>query len=220
MHIYEHLTRRETEVSTLSNKELESILEFQNRAKDFDTAMKKYHKGAMSKHLITSDQDLKKQSFEASTPELDHVQALAIKFRFFYANKEPTQFEKIANILRKHAKDSWAASYIDVVKNQYKEIMKSSDTSSEFDSPIPNREIINLWFNSHFFHSDLDKREKLELLHDDISKKVSLFQLYVSIIGVSTQIRSLYSIVHKLDSHNLIICTPEHDFSKHKALKT
>jgi|TARA_Y100000780_G_C13613337_1_gene389440 hypothetical protein len=68
MHIYEHLTRRETEVSTLSNKELENILEFQNRAKDFDTAMKKYHKGAMSKHLITSDQDLKNNLLRQALP--------------------------------------------------------------------------------------------------------------------------------------------------------
>lgn len=53
----------------------------------FVNAMKRYYVGAIAKHAISDDPEVKKATFEANTPDLDHIQNLALKFRFFLCRK-------------------------------------------------------------------------------------------------------------------------------------
>jgi len=79
---------------------------------------------------------------------------------------------------------------------------------------VSNRDIINLWFNSDFFHSDVDKRKRLNTLNQSVSEQVSLFQLYLAITCVSQQLKSVYAITQKISLDVNIICTPNHNFEK------
>jgi hypothetical protein len=199
-----------TEVESLSDEEINQIILFKDRAIELSLSQEKYQNIPISSY--SNDVDKRIDSFQSNTPEIDHILILATKFRFFYADKEPTQFEKVANLLRNKAKDEWAKNYIDSIKVWYKESMKSTDTTGNLGYPVSNREILNLWFNSNFFHSDLSKRSKLDAIHQTVGDGASLHQLYLAIVKCSTNIQYLYTVVHQLDRKNNILCTPNHHF--------
>lgn len=214
MNIFSHLISRESELKPLSKEELFRIYEFRRRVESFENAMKRYYVGAIAKYAISDDPEVKKATFKANTPDLDHIQNLALKFRFFYAEREPTKLESVINLLRKRAQDEWACNYLDSVRNQYNGLMNRCGMSDSMGHPVSNREIINLWFNSDFFHSDVNKRKELSVINQSISEQVSLFQLYTAITGVSTQLNSVYAVAHKISPNTNTICTPNHHFRR------
>jgi hypothetical protein len=214
MNIPSYLISRESELEPLSKEELFHIYEFRRRVESYEYAMKRYYVGAIAKYAISDDPEVKKATFKANTPDLDHIQNLALKFRFFYAEKEPTKLESVINLLRKRAKDEWACNYLDLVRKQYNGLMNRCDMSDSMGHLVSNREMINLWFNSDFFHSDVDKRKKLSVINQSISEQVSLFQLYTAITGVSTQLNSVYAVAHKISPNTNTICTPNHHFRR------
>jgi len=203
-----------TEIECLSQTELKQLQLFKGRAEDLALSQAKYQNVPMASY--SKAQGSRVESFNANTPDIDHVTNLALKFRFFYADKEPTQFEKVANLLRRKAKDEWAVNYIDRLKLFFKESMKSKDITANLGHPISNREIINLWFNSNFFHSDLKKREKLASIHQVVGEQASLFQLYLAIVKCSSHIQALYVVIHKLNEDNQVLCTPSYHFRLNK----
>ena len=207
---------RVTEIESLSIDEMNQVTLYKERAIDLSLAQQKYQTTPVSS--FSRDNNNSVVSFQSNTPEIDHILILATKFRFFYADKEPTQFEKFSNLLRNKAKDEWARNYIDLVKIWYKESMNSTDTTENLGHPIKNREIINLWFNSKFFHSDSSKRKKLDDIHQTVGKGASLFQLYLSIVRCSTHIQYLYAVVHQLSAENMVLCTPNHHFRLNNSL--
>lgn len=211
------MVSRETDMESLSDEELRTIALFKERALDLMESQKKYQNIPMSSY--SRNPDTRVESFQANAPDIDHIIILSTKFRFFFADKEPTQFETVANLLRNKAKDEWARNYIDRVKLWYKESMKSTDTTGSLGHPVKNREIINIWFNSRFFHSDLSKRSKLDNIHQSVGEGASLFQLYLAIVKCSTNIQYLYSVVHKLQDDNQCLCTPNHHFRLKKSSK-
>lgn len=214
MNIPSYLINRESELEPLSEEELFRIYEFRRRVESFEIAMKRYYVGAIAVHAISDDPEVKKVTFKTNTLDLDQIQILAVKFRFFYAEKEPTKLESVISLLRKRAKDEWACNYLDIVRRQYNGLMNRCDMSNSMGHPVSNREIINLWFNSDFFHSDVDKRKKLSLINQSISEQVSLFQLYTAITGVSAQLKLVYVAAHKISHNTNTICTPNHHFKR------
>lgn len=209
------MVSRETHLGPLSAEEWRIITLFRERVLDLMESQKKYQRPPM--YSYSKSLDTRVDSFQANTPDIDYIIILATKFRFFYADKEPTHFQTVANLLRNKAKDEWARNYIDRLKLWYKVSMNSTDTTKRFGHPVTNREILNLWFNSRFFHSDASKRSKLDDIHQIVGERVSLFQLYLAIAECSTNIRNLYYIVHKLQEDSLCICTPNHHFRLSKS---
>jgi len=217
MNIPNYLIRRESEIVPLSEQQLSNIYEFRRRVENYYEALNRYQVLAMSKHLISDNVEIRKATFEANTPDIDHIQNLALKFRFFYADREPTKLELIINLLRKQAQDEWARNYLDLLRMQYNGIMNSCDISKNMGLAVSNREIINLWFNSDFFHSDVDKRKKLNDINQSISEEVSLFQLYLAITSVSVQLKLVYAVTHRISLDENIICTPNHHFKQNSS---
>lgn len=107
--------------------------------------------------------------------------------------------------------------YLDLLRMQYNGIMNSCDISKNMGLAVSNREIINLWFNSDFFHSDVDKRKKLNDINQSISEEVSLFQLYLAITSVSVQLKLVYAVTHRISLDENIICTPNHHFKQNSS---
>lgn len=213
--ILPHMVSHETELEPLTDEQLYQIILYKEKAEDLAVSQKKYQNIPISTYSEALDGS--KTDFKANTPDVDHILNIAIRFRFFYGDKEPTQYGKIVNLLRRNAKDEWARNYLDVVSAHYKASMKATDTSGSLGHPITNREIINLWFNSKFLHSDAEKRASLTSINQTVGEEASLFQLYVAIVKCSSHIQTLYSIVHKTDKKNLIICTPNYHFRPNKA---
>lgn len=219
MNIPSHLISRESELAPLSEEEFSHICEFRQRVESYEKAIKRYYVGAISQYVISDDVEARKATFKANTPDLEHIQNLALKFRFFYAEKEPTKLESVISLLRKRAKDEWACNYLDLVRKQYNGLMKHCNISDSMGHAVSNREIINLWFNSDFFHSDFEKRKKLSAINQSISEQVSLFQLYTAITSVSVQLKLVYAVAHKISSDTNMICTPNHHFRRKSQVK-
>lgn len=208
--IFQHMVNHQSTITGATDEELADICLFRERVEKLSEAQTKYQGIPIGtyKHDLESGE----WAFAANTPDVDDIINLAVKFRFFYANKEPTQFEKIATKVRRRANDEWAKNYIDKVSDWYREAMKACDTSSRIGHPVPNRKIIDLWFNSEFFHSEMDKRSELLIVHEKISQEASLFQLYTAIAKCASFIKMLYMVVHKLERGHEYIYTPNHHF--------
>jgi hypothetical protein len=100
-----------TDIKPLSSEQAQQLLLFKERAEDLLEAQRKYQNVPMSSY--SRDPAYRVSTFQANTPDIDHIATMAMKFRFFYADKESTQFEKIAGLLRRKAKDEWSINYID-----------------------------------------------------------------------------------------------------------
>jgi hypothetical protein len=204
------ISRQSSLVGT-TDEELADVSLFRERVEKLREAQAKYQGIPVSQ--FARDPGSGEPVFAANTPELDSVINLAVRFRFFYADKEPTQFEKIATKIRRRASDEWAQNYIDRISDWYRTAMKACDTSSRLGHPTPNKRVISLWFNSEFFHSASDKRAELAAIHEAIGEEASLFQLYTAIAKCASFIQMLYVVVHRLEPGHEFIYTPNHHFA-------
>lgn len=195
--------------------EFTDVMLFRERVEKLAASQRKHPLIPISNTAL--DSELNVISFEANTPDVDDVMNLALKFRFFYADKEPTQFRKVLTKVRRRVHDEWACGYIDWLDNQYKDSMKEQRISAALGLPVSNRTIIDLWFNSEFFHSEPSKRKELVNIHAVIGEGPSLFQLYVAIVRCSSYIQMLYSVVHCLCLEHSFIYSPNHHFGRRVA---
>lgn len=207
-----HMTKRQSPVIGMETGEFSDVALFRERVEKLATSQRKYQGIPISK--TTRSAESGEATFEANTPHVDEVASLALKFRFFFADKEPTQFQKILTKVRRRVQDEWACGYMEWLAEQYKEAMKASQVSANLGRAVPNRTIIDLWFNSEFFHSDSYKREELIDIHATIGEVPSLFQLHVAIAHCSSYIRMLYSVVHVLNVEHQFIYSPNHHFGR------
>jgi len=212
--ILPHMISRKSPVTGMDPEEFSDIVEFRERAEKLASAQRKYQRIPISKTSRT--QHTGEIAFEANTPDIEEIGSLARNFRFFYADKEPTQFQKILKKVRRRTKDEWAGGYLEWIAERYKEVMKSSQVSAGLGHPVSNRRIIDLWLNSELFHSEKLKREELSKIQDIIGKEAPLFQLYVAIAHCSSYIHMLYSVVHLLDPKHQFIYSPNHHFGSDK----
>ncbi len=210
------MIRRQTSVIDMTADEFADVALFRKRVEKLASAQQKYQNIPISRTARGSDPN--QIIFDANTPDVEEVASLARNFRFFFADKEPTQFKKILTKVRRRTQDEWACGYMDWLDLHYKESMKATQVSEDLGHPVSNKRIIDLWFNSEFFHSESIKREQLDEIHAAIGESPSLFQLYVAISRCSSWVRMLYSVIHLLDADHPFIYSPNHPYSN--ALKT
>lgn len=208
--VFEYMTRRQSPVVGMEAEEFSDVALFRDRVEKLANAQKKYQGIPISK--TTHGKSADEITFEANTPDVEEVASLARNFRFFYSEKEPTQFQKILTNVRRHTQDECTCDYMDWLAVQYKEAMKATQVSATLGHPVSNRQIIDLWFNSEFFHSDKVKKQKLIDVHTAIGEAPSLFQLYVAISRCSSCVRMLYFVVHMLDTAHPFVYSPNHHF--------
>jgi hypothetical protein len=210
--ILDHMIRRQSSIVGMGTEEFSNVVLFRERVEKLASAQRKYQGIPISRATSTAKPD--EFTFEANTPDIEEVASLARNFRFFYADKEPTQFQKILTKVRRCTHDEWACGYMDWLAEQYKEAMKAVQVSAELGHPVSNRRIIDLWFNSEFFHSEKSKKQELADIHAAIGEMPSLFQLYVAIARCSSFVRDLYTVVHVLDVGHQFVYTPNHHFGR------
>lgn len=208
--VFDHMIRRKSPVVGMEAEEYSDIALFRERVEKLVNAQSKYQRVPMSK--VTSGETTEEINFEANTPHLEEVASLARNFRFFFADKEPTQFQKILSKVRRRTRDDWTGRYMDWLASQYKDSMKATQISAALGHPVTNKKIIDLWFNSEFFHSEREKKQELVDIHEVIGEVPSLFQLYVAIVRCSSLVRMLYSVVHLLDEEHQFVYSPNHHF--------
>jgi len=189
--ILDHMIRRQSPVVGMDAEDFSDVVLFRERVEKLASAQRKYQGIPISRTTLTEKPD--EFTFEANTPDVEEVASVARNFRFFYADKEPTQFQKILTKVRRRTQDEWAGGYMDWLADQYKEAMKATQVSANLGHPVSNRRMIDLWFNSEFFHSEKSKKQELVDIHTAIGEMPSLFQLYVAIARCSSFVKNLYA---------------------------
>jgi len=209
--IFPYLVSRQSALLPLAEEEFEAILLFKEKALKLGHARNNQNQLPIAKFTIDKSSE-RVISFESNIPDIEKIENIALKFRFFFADKEPTHIYKILNLLSKKSTDQWAKNYIARVRLLHKTFLERADTSEKFGHPVKNDEIINLWFNSDIFHQDKVKREKLDEINNVLGQEASLFQLNTALRMCTNNIESIYRMIHKTDKDHQFIYTPSHHF--------
>ncbi len=213
--IWPHMTTRQSAVVGMETSEFADIFLFRQRVEQFARSLTKSTSPPIAKKTIDRNTG-EVIEFEANTPEVDEVLVLATRFRLIYAQKEPTHFKRILNFVGRRVNDDWAQGYLAKLRSLYHDAENDAHVTRDLGHATSNKDIIDLWFNSEFFHSEHQKREALANIHNAIGEAPSLFQLYTAIRRCAVHIQALYTVVHMLDVSHPFIYTPNHHFGRQK----
>jgi hypothetical protein len=137
--------------------------------------------------------------FTVSLPNEDSLKSLLVSFRPFYLNNEPSNFNRVINIIKKYCRDTEiqviADSYIDGWKHAlFNNVIQVSDK----DGLITASRIFDLWFNGHYFHSNEDKNEKLQSIKSVITEDFAKYLMVDSVYNCIEVIKQIYPGIQKL----------------------
>ncbi len=206
-----YLVSRQSALLPLTEEEVDVILLFKEKALKLGSTRNNQRQFPIAKFTIDKLNG-SVIAFESNVPKIETIENISLKFRFFFAEKEPTHVYKILNLLSRKATDQWAKNYIARLRVWHKAFLEGTETSEKFGYPVKNEEIINLWFNSEIFHQDKEKRKKLDEINEKISHEASLFQLNTALRLCTSNIESIYRIVYKTEKEHQFIYTPNHHY--------
>jgi hypothetical protein len=204
--IYPYQISNTTELSSLTTEEIKKILLFKEKAEELITIMEKSKTLTICSYSRSIDNN--QTTFKSNQPEFDYISNLAMKFRFFYAEKEPTNFYAIINIIIRKTQDEMTRKHLFSIRDIYQKSMNSNGATEPLGISISNEKTIKNWFNGRLFHSDSEKREAIRNLHETVGEEPSIFQLYIAMLQCSDCIRDLYVVLSKTTEHQHIVCTP------------
>lgn len=182
-----------------SDSDWRSINVFQRRAED----MFKVRLLSSPSRKISAKIDLNKNSglsLNVILPEEDFLKEFFMAFRFFYLEKEPSNFNKIANIIANAAKNQGVNDFV----RHIKKIWSGALTRENVFFVTLNREVItpkrllDVWFNAHYFHSEQEKEEDLKALNRMLSTDLSKFLLVDSVYEAINAASMLYESIATL----------------------
>lgn len=208
--VMQHLTRLRTELPELPDADVSTVALFRKRIIALHEAMAKCSKIPVAR--IERNDMGRAVNIESNMPDISHIEGVAMKFRFFVLQSEATYFEKVVNKIVRYSGDGAARRYVERIKRCYLESMNDCMISSDFGHPVKNKEIIDLWFNSEFFHSDESKGRKLRNLHEYCPERGSLFQLHIAMKRCSAQLFQFYYVVKDMGVDHKFIYSPDCEF--------
>jgi len=191
-------------VKSISNDtDWESISIYKDRAKEFleirDETVPKTIK-IHSKRLECGG-----YKGESNIPKNKDLKSLYYAFRFFYLKREPSNFNRIRNVISNIAIGVRERSYLKSLKDQWKIAESRTYLSSSLHRDISGKEFMDLWLNAHFYHSDLRKRRQLKILNNLLSEELSRSFLFYTVIIAGAPIGLLYKIIEPLVPGNLYV---------------
>lgn len=121
--------------------------------------------------------------FEATLPPEEQVAEFLMAFRFFYLKKEATYFPKILKIIGEHTTQPEGHQALKVFRRQWENSLFGNAVFIKVNGKdISTSLLLDLWFNAHYFHSDIKKGAELQklksLLTEDFTKCMLLDAIY------------------------------------------
>jgi hypothetical protein len=147
-------------------------------------------------HGISANINYKQNRGLSSTvvlPKEDLLRSLFLAFRFFYLNDEPSNFFRVANIVKQHAADPDINRFVDAQKQRWKDaVFGGAMCISVNDQKITVNLLLDLWFNAHYFHSNRTKEQKLKDLTDSLGADFCRYMLVDAVLEASKAVFRLY----------------------------
>jgi hypothetical protein len=135
-------------------------------------------------------------AFVIELPEEEDLRSFYMAFRFFYLQKEPSNFLRVANIIQRHASHDLVNRRFEALKDQWHGAMERKGWSLAVNGEeLTARLLIDLWFNAHYFHSDEDKEAKLRELNGILSTDFNRFLLADAVYEATKAALNVYESV-------------------------
>lgn len=142
-------------------------------------------------------------------PSRFREKSIYLDFRHFLADNEPSNFGRIANLVKKKTEEkTHIQKFIDQLKRQFLSIEKSLIDIDGVDYSA--RELVNLWFNTELFHSGYQEQIQLKKLWLERVEKTAVHELlFWSIINSEHQIKCLYACIKDLSKGSMLLNCPD-----------
>lgn len=143
---------------TLSSVQLELLREYRKAARRVHARVRPYAQHKFQARILRrgfpDEADL--------IPENDFI-ALLVAFRLIWAQKEPTNFGRIANLLYPLCMPD-DIEYIEIIRRDWKEIPRRPIALDLFGEHFRPGDVLEAWMNGEVFHQGVDLRRRVELL--------------------------------------------------------
>ena len=194
----------------LNDKEKRCINIFQKRAAEFieSKALKFKSSNNTPIRMRICFEISKPETVIIELPPEEQLDSLCRKFRFFYGDREASNFDRVANILKRHIEDKEFRDCIDNLKDNWngKNAIKWSiidENKNELN--LTTQYLIDAWFNGNYFHSDEDKEQQLNHINKFISTRVNQYLFFDSVFQSSQSIINLHALMNQLISESTLI---------------
>ena len=142
--------------------------------------------------------------FHASLPDEIELEQLFRRFRPFFLKKEPSNFHSVCNLMLR-CLNSILKDKVQKAQKRYERAMGNTGPveinfigKSSF-SKLKAEEVINLWYNAHYFHSDEDKEKQLQELNTVLSESYTKNIVVISILLAGYAIALLRDVIKSSD---------------------
>lgn len=122
--------------------------------------------------------------------------------------KERSNFNRVSNLIR----DSFCNPAVNAFVKKIKEQWKGSFVKNISDFHGRNyssKEIVDLWFNAHLFHSVEEKEERLSEINSFLSSGLSQITLFMSVWDAGLSVASLYNSLEYLEKDRGYLTFPK-----------
>ena len=129
-----------------NEKEWESINVFKERASDFIEEREKIRPKQI--HVSAKRLDCGEFIGDTNIPDRKRLKLFYLAFRFFYQQKEPSNFLRVRNIISNVSNGDHEILYLKSLKDMWNRAMSTTHMSDFLHKEISGEKIIRLWFNA------------------------------------------------------------------------
>jgi hypothetical protein len=132
-------------------------------------------------------------STRAELPPEEIISEYLMAFRFFYLEKEPTNFLRIVNLLSSKTNNKRVTSAYRSYRAKWKNyLFQKSIVFKVGEDELTTSLLLDLWFNAHYFHSDRAKHKRLEVIKESYSDELAKYMLLDAVSQSSSLIIEIY----------------------------
>jgi len=162
---------------------------FKSRAKDLVDFIQSVKWG---RHHINIDRSAdQRPRIEGTLPDEFVLESLYRRFRFFILSKDHSNYRKLLDLLSLHTDSELLRMYCQMAQREFlkEDILSFAYITAR--KPVCPEEVIDNWFNAHYFHSDTDKRKKLKEFQNVVSDNGAKVTLWNTVWQASLRVRNL-----------------------------
>ena len=134
--------------------------------------------------------------FERKVPDEETIKSFLLSFRVFYMEGEHTNFYSICNLLYKKILDKKVRNDLVTIRSNYTKALNNSFIDINFlGKSYSPKDIVDLWFNAEYFHTDIEKVKELDKIVISPGKSLFFYLLIDAVIILTNQISMLKEII-------------------------
>jgi len=134
--------------------------------------------------------------FEIKVPDEETIKSFLLSFRVFYMEGEHTNFYSICNLLYKKILDKKVRNDLVTIRSNYTKALNTSFIGINFlGKSYSPKDIVDLWFNAEYFHTDIEKVKELDKIVISPGKSLFFYLLIDAVITLTNQISILKEII-------------------------